>query len=90
MTNLRQARKSPNSPTFIAKFADGEVTRMTTHCSFDKLNVGRGVRLSQWAYQSRMKCEPPAIIEASFVIKNKMLATYDTAALEKVSAGRDP
>jgi hypothetical protein len=83
---MTQARKPPSSPTFIAGFVDDEVTRMTIRCSLDKLNVRRGVRLSQWAYQSRMKCEPPAIIEASFVINNKTLATYDAAALKKVNA----
>jgi hypothetical protein len=43
-----------NSPTFIARFIDGETTRMTTHTKLDKLDVRRGVRLSQHAYRSRM------------------------------------
>jgi hypothetical protein len=73
-----------NSPTFIARFADGAVTRMSTYCSSDKLNVKRGVRLSQWAYRSRRKQEPPAIIAASFERADKTLATYDTTALEKI------
>jgi len=29
-------------PTFVAHFADGEITRMTTHTPPDKLDVGRG------------------------------------------------
>ena len=35
-----------SSPTFVARFADGEVTRMTTHTSLTTLDVDRGVRLS--------------------------------------------
>jgi hypothetical protein len=82
------------SPTFVARFADGEVTRMTTYTSPTALDVGRGVRLAQHAYQSRKKHDPtaptPPIIEARFerLILDKRgqevwetLATYDAAAL---------
>ena len=55
-----------NSSTFVACFADGEITRLTTYCEPGKQDVGRGVRLAQWAYRSRMKSEPPAIVAASF------------------------
>jgi hypothetical protein len=55
-----------NSPIFIARFADGEITRLTTYYAPGKQNVGRGVRLAQWAYRSRRKKEPPAIVAASF------------------------
>jgi hypothetical protein len=55
-----------NNPTFVARFADGEVTRMTVYCEPGKLDVGRGARLAQQAYRSRMRCEPPAIIAANF------------------------
>jgi hypothetical protein len=78
------SKKRLQSPAFVAKFADGEVTRMTTYCRPDKPDVGRGVRLSKWAYQSRTKREPPTIVEASFELNGKTLATYDAAALEKV------
>jgi hypothetical protein len=40
-------------PTFVAKFADGEVTRMTTFTSLEKLDWNRGVALSYAAWQSR-------------------------------------
>jgi hypothetical protein len=50
----------PSSPTFIARFADGEVVRMTTyHDERKTLDLKRGVRLARWAYFSRKKQEPP-------------------------------
>jgi hypothetical protein len=73
-----------NSPTFVAHFADGQLTRMSTFTSLDKLDVKRGVHLSQWAYRSRMRCEPPAITEASFELNGTTLATYDAEALKGV------
>jgi hypothetical protein len=68
-----------DSPTFVATFDDGEVTRMTVHQGLDngRLDVGRGVRLAQWAYRSRMglQCDPPAdtpaIIEARYEARNE-------------------
>jgi hypothetical protein len=54
------------APTFVAEFRDGQITRMTTHCLPTNLDLGRGVRLAQHAYQSRMKQTPPAIIAARF------------------------
>jgi hypothetical protein len=42
-------------PTFVAKFADGMVTRMSTFTSLENLDWDRGVRLSQAAYQSRWR-----------------------------------
>jgi hypothetical protein len=71
------------SPTFIARFADGEVVRMTT-CHDDErktLDLKRGVRLARWAYLSRKKQEPPMIESASFESRlddggSETLATY--------------
>jgi hypothetical protein len=42
-------------PTFVAEFADGVVTRMSTFTSLKNLDWGRGERLSQAAYQSRWR-----------------------------------
>jgi hypothetical protein len=42
-------------PTFVAKFADGTTTRMSTFTSLENLDWGRGERLSQAAYQSRWR-----------------------------------
>ena len=33
----------PISPTFVACFADGEATRLTTYAAAGKLNLVRGV-----------------------------------------------
>ena len=55
-----------SSPTFVATFADGEITRMSTYCLNGELDLGRGVRLSQAAYQSRMKQQPPAMTAGHF------------------------
>jgi hypothetical protein len=61
-------RKDRVGPTFVAEFADGTVTRMSTFTSLEKLDWGRGERLSIAAYQSRRQtCDtPPAIISARF------------------------
>jgi hypothetical protein len=55
---------------------------MTTHCSPDKPDVERGVRLSQHAYRSRTRREPPAIIGAWFESEGETVAAYDRAFLE--------
>jgi hypothetical protein len=52
-------------PTFVAKFSDSEITRMTTYCP-TKLDLGRGIRLSQAAYKARTGRSPPAIVEGHF------------------------
>jgi hypothetical protein len=80
-----------NSPTFVAHFADGEVTRMTTHTPRAPLDVNRGVTLACHAYRSRKKLEPtaptPAVVEARFEGQDGgTLATYDAATLAAVRA----
>jgi len=40
-------RKNCIGPTFVAEFADGAITRMSTFTSLEKLDWGRGERLSQ-------------------------------------------
>jgi hypothetical protein len=42
-------------PTFVAKFADGTVTRMSTFSSLTMLDWNRGMRLSQAAWESRWR-----------------------------------
>jgi hypothetical protein len=64
-------------PTFVAEFADGEVTRMSTYTSLEKLDWQRGVRLAQVAYQSRTGNYPPPIIAGRFEQDGAVLATYD-------------
>jgi hypothetical protein len=53
-----------SSPTFVATFADGTITRMTTNCPKGKLDLGLGVRLSRAAYESRRS--PPAFTAGHF------------------------
>ena len=55
-----------SSPTFVARFADGPITRMTANCQEGKLDPGRGVRLSRAAYESPRKQQPPALTAGHF------------------------
>jgi hypothetical protein len=48
------------SPTFVATFVDGEVTRMTVFTTPDYLDVERCKKLARYAYESRTKKTPPA------------------------------
>lgn len=74
------------SPTFVAKFRDGTVTRMTTHCAPDNLDVSRGIILSRAAYESRMKGRrPPPIGEAHFqTLEGDVLCEYDAEAIKEI------
>lgn len=71
------------SPTFVARFADGVVTRMSCFCELDQYDLARGIKLSQAAYTSRTKKEPPLIIEGRFVepFTNKVIKQYSVAEL---------
>jgi len=94
--------KTPKSkgrvgPTFVCKFADGTVTRMSVFTSLEKLDWGRGVRLSQAAYQSRWRTHirkqtskpclidiapvPPAIVSARFERNGVVLAQRNGGAV---------
>jgi hypothetical protein len=66
------------SPTFVAKFADGVVTRMSCFCAPDQFDLQRGIKLSQAAYASRTKKEPPPIVEGRFVepFTDKVIKQY--------------
>jgi hypothetical protein len=72
------------SPTFVARFADFVVTRLTTHCTRDRLDLQRGVKLAQAAYASRTRKKPPPIIEARFVepFSDQVIKAYDAAELQ--------
>jgi hypothetical protein len=67
------------SPTFVATFRDGEVTRMTTFTSRTELDVRRGVRIARHAYQQRKRQAPPAIVKACFEDSDsrEILAAYN-------------
>ena len=51
----RKKALSKVGPTFVAKWMDGEVTRMSIHCTDDNPDLVRAVRVSWAAYQSRTK-----------------------------------
>ena len=78
--------KSPETrvgPTFVAEFADGEVTRMSTFTSLEKLDWDRGERLSIAAYQSRWRTNnvPPAILSERFEQDGVVLAQRNGRAV---------
>jgi hypothetical protein len=65
------------SPTFVAVFADGAVTRLSTFQSGKTLNLARGVRLARAAYESRTKQKSSPIIEAHYEREGEMLESYE-------------
>jgi hypothetical protein len=74
------------SPSFIAHFADGEVTRMSVHSADPrKPDYRRGARLAVQAYRSRCRKEPPAIVKASFQRSDETLVEYTAEELGAAS-----
>jgi hypothetical protein len=72
------------SPTFVAQFADGEVTRMSVFSQPSKLAIGRGVRLAQHAYRSRTRKKRGSIVGARFEQDGAVLAEYTAEQLAEV------
>jgi hypothetical protein len=68
--------KNRVGPSFVATFADGNVTRMSVYTSLAQLDYERGMRLACIAYQSRTRRNPPPIVSACFEQDGKTLATY--------------
>jgi hypothetical protein len=66
VTKPKTKAKDRVGPTFVAHFADGQVTRKSTFTSLVKLDYDRGVRLSEAAYESRTKQVPVAIVASHF------------------------
>ena len=66
VTKPKPKVKDRVGPTFVACFADGQITRMSTFTSLSSLDRGRGIRLLLAAYESRMKQAAPPITEAHF------------------------
>jgi hypothetical protein len=80
-----------DSPTFIARFADGETTRMTVWHGPERkgLDLVRAIRLAHHAYRTRVHNRErrtgfdgplvavPPIKSAWFVLDGKTLAEYD-------------
>jgi hypothetical protein len=75
-------------PTCVCEFADGEVTRMSTFTSLEKLDWDRGVRLSQAAWTARWRARerkqqrpywvvapaPPLVVSVQFEQDGVVLA----------------
>jgi hypothetical protein len=80
------------SPTFVARFADNVMTRMTCHCTEDHLDFTRGIKLSRAAYESLMRKSPPAIVEARFVkpFSDETIKAYDRTELEALQPSAPP
>jgi hypothetical protein len=81
-------KADPNgaAPTFVARFSDGIVTKMTCYCARGKLDLRRGIVLSRAAYESRAKGkEPPPLVEARFQTREgEILCEYDNKAIADV------
>jgi hypothetical protein len=82
-TKPKTVKKNRVGPTFVAKFADGQVTRMSIWTTLDNLDYERGVRMSQAAYESRMRQKhgprkrfATPIVSAHFEQDGETLATY--------------
>lgn len=78
------------SPTFIARFADGIQTRMTVWHDVGRVNffdLARGVKLARHAYRQRTGEEPVPIIAAHFESREgKTLRKYNTAQLAEAAS----
>ena len=70
------------SPTFVATFADGEVTRMSVFTSPKKLDMARGARLARAAYETRKKQVAPPIIEAHYERNDEVVEHYTREQLD--------
>ena len=73
------------SPTFVAIFADGEVTRMTTYCKTG-LDMPRGILLARHAYRQRTGREPVALIKAHFEREGALLQAYSAIDIDEAAA----
>jgi hypothetical protein len=76
VTKPKTRIKDRVGPTFVARFADGQVTRMSTFTSLVRLDYDRGLRLSHAAYESRTKQVPPSIVSAHFEQDGEILQRY--------------
>ena len=77
----------PESPTFICEFQGGQITAMTVNTPTAQLDLVRGVRLAQYAFQSRTKREPPAIAKARFEIDRLVINGRNVHAPGKIVPG---
>jgi len=86
----KQAEPLCGSPTFVATFADGEVTRMTVFGTPDDVDVERGKKLARYAYESRTKKPPPAFLKAHFEQAGVVFRAYSAVELEDEQEDAEP
>jgi hypothetical protein len=76
--------------TFVARFDDDVVTRMTTFCADGNFDLRRGLSVARAAYESKTGSnKPPRIVAAKFIepgYDDTILKEYDAEALEEISA----
>jgi hypothetical protein len=75
------------STIFVARFADGEVTRMSIYTPKGKLDSGRGLRLSRHAHNQRTGKQNGLIVAAHFEqggIVVRSCTTKELAAARRV------
>ena len=78
----KKAEPLSGSPTFVATFEDGVVTRMTVFGTPDDVDVERAKRLARYAYESRTKKTPPAFLKAHFEQAGVVFRAYSAVELE--------
>jgi hypothetical protein len=86
----KQAEPLSGSPTFVATFVDGVVTRMTVFTTPDNLDVERGKKLARYAYESRTKKTPPAFVKAHFEQGGVVFKAYSAVELEDEQEDEPP
>jgi hypothetical protein len=76
-------------PVFVAKFADGTVTKMSIYSGLEPLDLGRGIKVARAAYGSRtgtpMSAITVPIVEARFETSDGVLLASYTA--EQLNGG---
>jgi hypothetical protein len=55
VSKSRPKKQRRVGPTCVVRFADGEVTRMTTYCPGDVLDYARGEWIARHAWSSRKR-----------------------------------
>src|SRR5262245_44295330 len=73
-----------DSPTCVVSFDDSEVCRMTTWNASGKPDLARGIKLARYAYESRKKRPPPAIVAVHFEADGVALLPYTDDEIAKV------
>ena len=77
---------------FVAEFADGQTTRMSTFMPRGKLDLGRGIRVARHAHNQRTGKSAGRIVAAHYEDNSQdgqpgaVLRTYSAAELDAAQA----